>query len=216
MAVPALPELDDDLVRAVVAAAVLHRGQLRKGTDIPYLSHVMAVGSIVMEAGGTRDQQIAALLHDAVEDTDATVTDIDALFGPAVASIVQACSDTEVRPKPPWRARKQKYLTHLVEAASEVLLVSLADKVHNARSILRDYRDVGPALWERFSPESQGAIGQLWYYRSLLCTFASRSGDLAEPSRYLVSELAAIVADLEAAVAVREPETLIAGDATTA
>lgn len=201
--------LSDPLVRSLAVAGYYHGTQKRKGTKIPYMSHLMTVSAIVMEAGGTQDQQVAAVLHDAVEDTRATVPDVRRLFGPEVAAIVRACSDTEVLPKPPWLARKQRYIRHLQRVHDDVLLVSLADKVHNARSILADYRREGPKLWTRFNKDAKGAAGQLWYYRSLVGAFALRRQDLAPKARYLVAELAGIVADLEAEVAVREPDSLV-------
>jgi len=202
-------ELSDLLLRALALAGYYHQVQKRKGTKIPYMSHLMAVSAIVMEAGGTRDQQVAAVLHDAVEDTDATVADIRRLFGSNVAKIVRACSDTEALPKPPWLARKQRYIRHLARVPNDVLLVSLADKIHNARCILADYEREGSRLWSRFNKESEGAAGQLWYYRSLVSAFAMRRQDLAPKSRRLVADLAGIVASLEAEIAVREPDTIV-------
>jgi (p)ppGpp synthase/HD superfamily hydrolase len=136
-------------------------------------SHLLAVAALVLEYGGDEDQAIAGLLHDVVEDRGGTptLTRIRATFGDRVADIVAACSDTLTDPKPPWRPRKETYLLHLRTAPAEVLLVSLADKLHNARSILRDLRTVGPEVWERFNA---GVNDQLWYYRSLAQTFSKR------------------------------------------
>jgi (p)ppGpp synthase/HD superfamily hydrolase len=192
----------------LAVAGFYHKTQKHKGTKIPYMSHLMAVSAIVREAGGTRDQQVAAVLHDVVEDTDATIADIRRLFGSNVAKIVRACSDTETLPKPPWLSRKQRYIRHLARVPNDVILVSLADKVHNARCILADYQHEGSRLWTRLNKESMGAAGQLWYYRELVSAFAIRRQDLAPKSRYLVASLAGVVATLEAEVAVREPSAI--------
>lgn len=148
----------------------LHARQRRKGdAGIPYLGHLLGVCSLVIEDGGSEDEAIAALLHDAVEDQGGaqTLADIRRRFGPHVASIVEQCSDTDQVPKPPWRERKQTYLAHLeaVGTPQSVLRVSAADKLHNARAILDDYRRHGDQLWERFTTRS--AADQLWYYTEL-------------------------------------------------
>jgi (p)ppGpp synthase/HD superfamily hydrolase len=154
---------------ALVLAAQFHARQLRKGTPIPYISHLLAVTSLVLENGGNEDETIAALLHDAVEDqggADARET-IRHLFGDNVTAIVDGCSDTDQIPKPPWRERKERYIAHLRTASSSVRLVSAADKLHNVRSVLADYRILGEALWSRFNG---GKAGTLWYYRAVTDT----------------------------------------------
>jgi len=155
---------------ALALANDLHAPQTRKGTDIPYIAHLLAVAAIVIEAGGDEDLAIAALLHDAVEDQggQATLTRIHSDFGGRVASVVEACSDTDVVPKPPWRARKQAYIDSIAHKSPDALLVSLADKIHNSEAILADYRVVGEAVWDRFSG---GREGTLWYYRALADSF---------------------------------------------
>jgi (p)ppGpp synthase/HD superfamily hydrolase len=160
---------------ALQLAAELHRSQLRKGSGVPYLGHLLGVAAVVIDAGGSEDQAIAGVLHDAVEDQggESTLAVIRERFGDHVAEIVAACSDTDVIPKPPWRTRKEAYLEHLESATTDVLLVSAADKLYNARAILADYRQVGDELWERFN---QGRGQQLWYYRSLADIFARRLG----------------------------------------
>ncbi|MEA2826782.1 MAG: hypothetical protein QOG43_1221 [Actinomycetota bacterium] len=180
---------------AVAWAAEVHGDQLRKGTHIPYLSHLLAVSSLVLEAGGSEEDAIAALLHDAIEDTDATAADIEERFGPRVAAIVVACSDTTESPKPPWRERKEAYQAHLADPATptEVLRVSAADKLHNARSILSDYRDIGDELWTRFNA---GVDGQLWNYGCLADILGRRlpgplTDELARTVSALRSEVAA-------------------------
>lgn len=151
----------------------LHDGQLRKGTAIPYVSHLIAVSSIALEHGATEDEAIAALLHDAVEDCGGRprLEEIRVRFGHAVAEVVDGCTDSYVEPKPLWRTRKEAYLAHLATASRSVLLVSCSDKLHNARSILSDLRVHGPALWDRFTAPMEDTR---WYYRSLVQAFASR------------------------------------------
>jgi hypothetical protein len=166
--------LGDRFEQALTYAFRAHREQARKGTDIPYVGHLLAVTSLVIEDGGDEDQAIAALLHDAVEDQGGTprLEDIRVHFGPRVAAIVEACSDTDaVGEKPPWRQRKETYLEHLKVAPLEVLRVSAADKLHNARAVLADYKSVGEGLWSRFNA-SRDEI--LWYYASLVRVFRRR------------------------------------------
>lgn len=160
-------ELSTRFEEALTFASHLHRQQVRKGSGIPYVSHLLAVAAIVLEYGGDEDEAIAALLHDAIEDQggEATRQEIRRLFGEVVVEIVNGCTDADTVPKPPWQARKEAYLAHLRSADSSVLLVSAADKLHNMRSILGDYRVVGDAVWQRFKT---GKEGTLWYYRSLL------------------------------------------------
>lgn len=176
--------------RALVLANRLHARQKRKGTDIPYVAHLMTVAGIVLEAGGDEEMAIAALLHDAVEDQGGkpTLRKIRSLFGKRVADIVAGCTDSDADPKPPWRQRKEDYIAHLRHASPEVRLVSAADKLHNSRAALSDYRRVGEALWPRFSGRRDGT---LWYYRTLVDTFR------AAGSNSVVDELGRVVAELE-------------------
>ena len=182
--------------RAFTLALELHRDQVRKGpTPIPYIAHLLGVTSIVIEDGGDEDEAIAALLHDAAEDQGgkATLARIRSEFGERVAAIVEGCSDTLEEPKPPWRSRKERYLAHLEEVPREILRVSLADKVHNARAILADYRDVGEELWSRFRGTREES---LWYYRSLVEVFTRRRpGPLADELLRTVEEIEALVRD---------------------
>lgn len=143
---------------------------MRKGTTIPYLSHLIAVSGIALEHGANEDEAIAALLHDAVEDQGGqpTLDMIRERFGAAVADIVDGCTDAFVDPKPAWRPRKEAYLAHLASASPSVRLVSASDKLSNARSILTDLRHIGPDLWDRFTGRRDGS---LWYYRSLVQAF---------------------------------------------
>lgn len=179
------------LAQAMAMAAELHKDQRRKGTEIPYISHLMSVSALVMEFGGDEDQAIAGLLHDVLEDVGAEHEAVIAeRFGPRVAGIVRACTDADVLPKPPWRARKEAYLAHLETAAPDALLVSLADKVHNARAILIDVRTHGATVYDRFKA---GREGTLWYYAALSEAFSRLlPGPLAE-------ELARTVTAMQAA-----------------
>ena len=156
---------------ALVYAAELHRDQVRKGSGIPYIAHLLSVSSRVIAAGGTEIQAIAGLLHDAAEDQGGKprLNDIKFKFGSPVARIVADCTDSWVEPKPPWRPRKEAYLSALSSKPVESLLVSLADKVDNAEAILQDFRIMGEDLWSRFTGGRQGTI---WYYCSLSEIFA--------------------------------------------
>jgi (p)ppGpp synthase/HD superfamily hydrolase len=169
------PRLTQKFVKAMQYAAEKHASQTRKGIDIPYLGHLLSVAGFVIEADGTETEAIAALLHDAAEDQggEATLAEIREKFGDDVADIVKECSDTFETPKPPWRERKENYVNHLAEASDGALLVSLADKLHNARAILRDFREVGDQLWQRFNVKDPQQ--HLWYYRSLVDVYAQRT-----------------------------------------
>jgi (p)ppGpp synthase/HD superfamily hydrolase len=153
-------------VDALTMAVELHARQSRKGNHLPYVSHLLAVAGLVLEYGGDEDQAIAALLHDGPEDQggEATLDRIRARFGDRVATIVAACSDTFETPKPEWRPRKEAYIAHLGGVGREVGLVSLADKVHNARTIVADLRASGPVALDRFTG---GRDGTLWYYATV-------------------------------------------------
>jgi (p)ppGpp synthase/HD superfamily hydrolase len=175
---------------ALIFAAQLHAHQTRKGTDIPYIAHLLAVTGLVLENEGSEDEAIAALLHDAVEDQGGAATreEIRRRFGATVAEIVDGCTDSDVNPKPPWRRRKEGYVARLRAASPSVRLVSAADKLHNARTILADFRASGEPVWERFTG---GRDGTLWYYRAL--TDAFRAG----ASSPLVEELDRVVTEIE-------------------
>src|SRR5262249_27252192 len=140
---PPSPILSDRFADAFQYALALHRNQARKDTPIPYLSHLMSVSGLALELGASEDEAIAALLHDAVEDQGVTVEEISQRFGKTVAMIVEGCTDTDKVPKPPWRARKESYIAHVRSAPASVRLVSSCDKLHNARSIVADYRRQG-------------------------------------------------------------------------
>lgn len=178
---------------ALAYAHEAHRDQLRKGTGIPYISHLMAVAGLVLEHGGDEDTAIAALLHDVIEDGggDEARQEICRRFGQRVVDIVNECTDAEVIPKPPWRERKEKYIAHLGHASLQARLVSAADKLHNARAILADYRVVGEALWERFNADRDGV---LWYYQSLVAAFKEGgTSPIIEELERVVNELTRLV-----------------------
>ena len=158
------------LAEAFAYAERIHRGQTRRKSLAPALSHLMAVASLVMENGGDEEEAMGALLHDGPEDCAGrqTLTEIQQLFGDRVASIVAGCTDSMETPKPPWKERKSDYIAHLARADESTLLVSLADKVHNVRSLVVEYRAVGEELWQRFSATRDES---LWYYASLLKVF---------------------------------------------
>jgi (p)ppGpp synthase/HD superfamily hydrolase len=162
--------LSDRFQEAFNFAFKLHRNQIRKGSHIPYITHLMAVAALVLENGGDEEEAIAALLHDAVEDQGGleTLEQIRSRFGESVAYIVKECSDSFSTPKPPWRERKLNYLNKLESASPSVLRVSLADKLHNIRSLLSIYLQDGEEIWERFRG---GKEGTLWYYHQLSRTF---------------------------------------------
>ena len=163
--------LTDRFDDAFCYAHRLHRMQTRKGTPIPYISHLMAVAALVVEHDGDEDQAIGALLHDAAEDQGGveTLQDIRMRFGDPVAEIVSDCTDAWSEPKPEWRPRKEAYLAKLPAKPKQSLLVSLADKTHNAEAILFDYRVLGDPLWQRFNG---GAEGTRWYYSALADIFS--------------------------------------------
>jgi len=179
---------------AFAYAAELHKNDIRKGTSIPYVSHLLNVCGLVLIDGGSEDEAIAAILHDSLEDhSDVTsYEEINRRFGPRVAAIVAGCSDTpkdyKGGPKPPWRERKERYIEHLRHTDAGLRRVSQADKLDNARAILADYRRIGDELWGRFSA---GGTEQLWYYRSLVETFRAVGsvGPLFDELERTVSEI---------------------------
>ena len=174
---------------ALAFTARCHAGHTRKGSDMPYIAHLLAVCALVIEAGGDEDAAIAALLHDAVEDQKATLEEIRLRFGEQVATVVDQCSDTDEEPKPPWRARKEKFIAGIADATPSAQMVMAADKLHNVRSISADHEINGDAVWERFNG---GRDGSLWYYRAV-CEALTRA-----PERLHIA-LRRAVADLERA-----------------
>lgn len=191
--------MHERLQSAFAFAVELHDGQLRKRSvgegatgDVPYASHLLAVAALVLEHGGDEDEVIAALLHDGPEDQggEATLQVIRQRFGERVAEIVAECTDTFERPKPEWLARKRSYHEKLRRASSSSVLVSLADKVHNAESTLADVRSEGVGVWERFTGGRRGA---LWNYANLLAIYrqraSGRAARLADRLEWALDEL---------------------------
>ena len=184
------PALGARLQRAFRYAADKHAGQTRKQTAVPYLSHLMAVASLVLEAGGDEDMAIAALLHDVVEDCGGMprLQEVRKKFGARVARIVEGCTDSFGEPKPDWIERKKDYLREVKHADRETRLVSASDKLHNVRTILADYRKNGEAIWARFNGKKEGT---LWYYRALSDEYQRRG-----PNR-IARELEIAMTELE-------------------
>jgi (p)ppGpp synthase/HD superfamily hydrolase len=182
--------LTERFTQALTYAHQLHATQKRKASGIPYISHLLGVASIALEYGANEDEAIAALLHDAIEDQGGAATreEIRRQFGDNVTAIVDGCTDADTTPKPPWKQRKEAYITHIPTASPSVLLVSCADKLYNARSILKDYRLMGDAVWERFQG---GKEGTLWYYRALVDAFKQNK------ITQLIEELERVVTELE-------------------
>ncbi len=170
----------DRFAQALQYAAHEHRCQLRKGTKIPYISHLMSVSALVWENGGDEDQAIAGLLHDVIEDADPPYAvprirdEILSKFGPRVLALVEGCTDGEPDAsgeKAPWKQRKENYLNHLQHEPIDLLLVSCCDKLHNARAILTDLLTCGESLFDRFTGKKDGT---LWYYRKLTSIYHSK------------------------------------------
>jgi GTP pyrophosphokinase len=159
--------LSPRFISALAYAAQLHQDQERKVSGVPYVAHLLRVTGLVLEYGGSEDEAIAALLHDAVEDQGGmpVLEEIRRQFGDTVAETVLGCSDAHTRPKPPWRDRKQAHVDHVRAASPSVRLVVAADKLDNARSLLREYRVRGESLWNFFHG---GREGTLWYYDAML------------------------------------------------
>jgi len=196
---------------ALRLAHAWHRGQTRKGTDIPYVEHILAVSALVREHGGSENEAIAALLHDALEDApdqdeaDRRREEMLRRFGAAVLSTVEACTDAEPAAKAPekdlddegrceaWLARKKRYVDHLGGASGSALLVASADKVHNAGTIVQHLHAIGPRVFERFNAKREGT---LWYYRTVLAALEAKVGD--EPRiAALVRELGPLVREMQ-------------------
>jgi (p)ppGpp synthase/HD superfamily hydrolase len=169
-------ELSDRFEEALAFASKLHRQQRRKGSGIPYISHLLAVASLVLEMGGDEDQAIAGLLHDSIEDQGLTEANIAVRYNSRVASIVAACTDGELGDRldksfEGWQSRKRLYVAGLPNKSDDALLVSLADKTHNASSIVADLVADGPTVFDRFTGKRDGT---LWYYNALLGAFRTR------------------------------------------
>lgn len=182
--------LSHRFTEALIYATELHATQTRKGSKVPYISHLLGVASIALEYGADEDEAIAALLHDAIEDQGGPPirAEIRLRFGDRVTEIVDGCTDADTTPKPPWEERKKAYINSISNASASVRLVSAADKLHNVRSILKDYRMLGDFLWDRFKG---GKEGTLWYYSALVEAFYKAE------STPIVAELNRLVRELE-------------------
>jgi (p)ppGpp synthase/HD superfamily hydrolase len=172
---PGTPAHSQRYIDALGWAAELHRHQRRKGKPVPYISHLTAVSALVWEDGGDEEQAISGLLHDAIEDAGVTEGQIAARFGNRVARIVADCTDTNGAvaadgEKEPWLLRKTRYIEHLQSAHPDSLLVSAADKAHNARDMVLDARR-DPSMWGKFTA---GLEGSAWYLQQLHLTFQRR------------------------------------------
>jgi (p)ppGpp synthase/HD superfamily hydrolase len=185
-------DLTNRFDEALVFASKAHNGQFRKGTNIPYVAHLLSVTALVLENGGGEDEAIGALLHDVVEDCGVELNDIGTRFGPEVGRIVEACSDSfekDPKKKAPWIIRKENYLRRLPTESRSALLVSAADKLHNSRAILADCRLIGDDIWGRFNASKKEI---LFYYKALVSIFKS-----TDCPRGLVNELERVVVELE-------------------
>lgn len=185
-----LNPLGERFRQAMDLAFRTHSEQYRKGSQTPYIAHLLAVAALIIDDGGTEDEAIAGLLHDAPEDQGGLemLEQIRSLFGDRVAFIVDGCTDTYETPKPEWKVRKMKYLDHLRQATKEIRRVSLADKLHNATTILRDYQYFGETVWQRFNG---GKDGTLWYYKELAKIFQETGSD------WMSRELVRLVTKIE-------------------
>ncbi len=156
--------------QALLYASLLHSGQVRKGTQTPYLSHLLSVAGLALEYGADEDEAIAALLHDVVEDAGgkARADDVRHRFGERVVEIVLGCTDADTYPKPPWQARKAGYIAGLATANPSARFISCCDKLHNSQSIVRDLRQQGESVWKKFAG---GKEGSLWYYVTLCAEY---------------------------------------------
>jgi (p)ppGpp synthase/HD superfamily hydrolase len=211
---PGAPQLGARFTEAFSFASTIHGEQRRKGTSIPYVAHLLGVASLTLEHGADEDEAIAALLHDAIEDAPDTLGPhkanvvrawIRLKFGGRVLEIVEGCTDTDADPKPPWKIRKQQYVARVAHESSSVLVVSMADKLHNVRALERDYRILGDSLWGRFNPEA-GRDGTLGYYRGLVIAFAQRIEQLRDSRlAVLLEALDRGVNTLEELVGIKAP-----------
>ena len=181
--------------KALDFAYKIHFNQNRKKTKIPYFTHLVSVSNNVIEDGGTTDEAIGGLLHDAVEDQGGlkTLIKIRKLFGSKVAKIVDECSDTVVVPKPPWLTRKKKYISDIKKKGQSSMFVSLCDKLHNGTFIVSDHKRVGKKVWTRFTATPKQVA---WYYESLYINFTKHLRDhkvLKRNYKNIVSEMKTIV-----------------------
>lgn len=183
------PQLTERFEQALVYAHRLHIHQTRKVGNIPYISHLLSVTALVLEAGGNENEAISALLHDSIEDQGGVKIseEIRQRFGESVVNIVEGCTESETVPKPPWKERKLRYLAQIETATPSVQLVSLADKLHNGRSLLSECHQLGDEIWKIFPV---GKAETLWFYDSLLQIYQRTSyHQLVEEFRQVVKSL---------------------------
>jgi (p)ppGpp synthase/HD superfamily hydrolase len=185
-----MPQLTERFDDALQYAHDVHRSQSRKGSGAPYIGHLLGVASIVLDDGGSEDEAIGALLHDAAEDHGGRprLDEIRARYGDAVARIVEDCTDSWETPKRPWVDRKREYIEHARTLSAPSLRVSAADKVHNAYAILRDLRNTGEQVWDRFNAAADDVIA---YYEDLVRSYRQAGGGK------LVEELERIVKGIQ-------------------
>lgn len=168
-----MTKLTAQFEKALIFATRLHADQTRKGDGTPYIGHLLSVTGLVIEDGGSEEEAIAALLHDAIEDQggEATRRTILQQFGAEVTRIVEGCSEPFSSPKPPWKTRKLQYIAQLQNADESICRVSLADKLHNMRSLVKQYQQQGEVIWQAFHGGKEGTI---WFYNELLDCYRSK------------------------------------------
>ncbi|BAY21108.1 metal dependent phosphohydrolase [Calothrix sp. NIES-2100] len=182
-------KLTEKFEAALIYATRLHAEQTRKISGVPYITHLLSVAALVLEAGGTEEEAIAGLLHDSIEDQGGKPTreEIRQRFGDTIVAIIDGCTEWDTLPKPPWQERKNRYLENLRHASASVRRVSLADKLHNARSLLIDWRLYGDSIWTNFKI---GRERTLWFYQSLLQVYRETGSDwMTEELERIVSQL---------------------------
>ncbi len=164
------PCYSERLDEALRFASEQFRFRVRKGSGVPYITHLLQVCCTVGEWGGDEEQMIAAVLHDYLEDVHgASLEHLQTQFGERVARFVLALSDSTTQPKPPWEERKERYVERLRSEPAELKLISAADKLHNAHSIVRDQVSMGDQVFDRFSANKDQT---LWYYRAVVAALS--------------------------------------------
>jgi (p)ppGpp synthase/HD superfamily hydrolase len=195
---------------ALALAANIHRGQARKGTQVPYMAHILGVAAIALEHGANEEEAIAAILHDGIEDAPKRLGAsgvrgaIEERFGAEVLKIVEGCTDSDAQPKPPWNRRKEQYVRRIAQEDASTLLVSASDKLHNARAILSDFRIDGIRVFDRFDKEA-GMGGTIGCYRGLVIAFRAQNKRLEDP------RLPRLLNELDRTVTALEQETGVVG-----
>jgi (p)ppGpp synthase/HD superfamily hydrolase len=195
---------------ALALAANIHRGQARKGTQVPYMAHILGVAAIALEHGANEEEAIAAILHDGIEDAPKRLGAsgvrgaIEERFGAEVLKIVEGRTDSDAQPKPPWNRRKEQYVRRIAQEDASTLLVSASDKLHNARAILSDFRIDGIRVFDRFDKEA-GMGGTIGYYRGLVIAFRAQNKRLEDP------RLPRLLNELDRTVTALEQETGVVG-----